>query len=53
MIEWGNTPVGSKASIYLTQVNAADVMSLAKQIYSTQQISIAMPTLYNVPLQMV
>jgi hypothetical protein len=41
MIEWGNTPVGSRASIYWPQVNATDVLTLAKQIYSTHQLSVA------------
>jgi hypothetical protein len=41
MIEWGNTPVGSRASIYWPQVNATDVLTLAEQIYSTHQLSVA------------
>jgi hypothetical protein len=38
MIEWGNTPVGSKATIYWPQVSASDVLALAKQFYSTHQL---------------
>jgi subtilase family serine protease len=41
MIEWGNTPVGSTANIYWPQVNAAEVLALAKQIYATHQLSAA------------
>jgi hypothetical protein len=39
MIEWGNTPVGSRASIYWPQVNATDVLTLGKHMYSTHQLS--------------
>jgi hypothetical protein len=39
MIDWGNTPIGSKASIYWPQVHSADVLALAKQLYSTHQLS--------------
>lgn len=35
MIDWGNTPVGSTASIYWPQLNSADVLALANQVYST------------------
>jgi hypothetical protein len=41
MIDWGNTPVGSTAYIYWPQVNAEEVLALAKQIYSTHQLSSA------------
>ncbi len=41
MIDWGNTPVGSSASIYWPQVRAADVLALAEKIYSTSQLSSA------------
>jgi hypothetical protein len=34
MIDWGDTPVGSVASIYWPGVAAADVLALAKQFYS-------------------
>ena len=39
MIEWGNTPNGSTASIYWPQVTAADVIQLASQRYATQLLS--------------
>jgi hypothetical protein len=39
MIDWGNTPLQSTASIYWPQVQAADVIKLAGQLYATQQLS--------------
>lgn len=36
MIDWGNTPVGSIASIYWPQANASDVLQLASQLYGSQ-----------------
>jgi hypothetical protein len=39
MIDWGNTPVGSIAEIYWPQVSAPSVLSLAKKLYSTHQLS--------------
>ena len=41
MIDWGDTPAGSVASIYWPAVNSADVLALAKQLYSTHQLSAA------------
>jgi len=41
MIAWGDTPVGSTASIYWPAVSSADVLALAKQFYSTHQLSTA------------
>ena len=41
MIDWGDTPVGSTASIYWPQVSATDVLALATQLYSTHQLSAA------------
>jgi len=43
MIDWGNTPVGSTANIYWPEVNSSAVLSLAKSLYSTQQLSAADP----------
>jgi hypothetical protein len=34
MIDWGTIPLGSVASLYWPQVNAADVINLARQFYS-------------------
>ena len=39
MIDWGNTPIGSVASIYWPAVAASDVLTLAKKLYSTNQLS--------------
>jgi murein tripeptide amidase MpaA len=35
MIDWGNTPHGSVASIYLPTVRAADVLALAARMYAS------------------
>jgi hypothetical protein len=43
MISWGNTPLGSTASIYWPAVASTDVLALAKQFYSTHQLSAADP----------
>jgi hypothetical protein len=39
MIDWGNTPVGSTASIYWPQVAATDVLATASAIYSSHRLS--------------
>ncbi|RDK03123.1 hypothetical protein [Paraburkholderia lacunae] len=39
MIDWGNTPVGSTASIYWPQVDAAKVLKLATRMYPVHQLS--------------
>jgi hypothetical protein len=41
MIDWGNTPVGATAYIFWPLVNASAVLSLAKKLYSTHQLSAA------------
>ncbi len=41
MIDWGNTPVGSTANIYWPQVHASEVLSLARQLYATHQLTAA------------
>lgn len=33
MVDWGNVPVGSVASIYWPQVNSQDVLDLAEKLY--------------------
>lgn len=38
MIDSGNTPVGATAHIFWPQVDASDVLSLAKKLYSTHQL---------------
>ena len=41
MIDWGNTPLKSTASIYWPQVNALDVLQLASRLYATHLLSAA------------
>ena len=40
-ITWGNVPAGSTASIYWPAVSASTVLGLAKELYSTHQLSAA------------
>ena len=40
MIDWGNAPVGSTCTVYWPAVQAADVISLAKKLYPTHQLSL-------------
>jgi hypothetical protein len=40
MIDWGQTPSGSRATIFWPQVLAQDVLDLADQIYGTHLISV-------------
>jgi hypothetical protein len=39
MIDWGNTPPGSIASIYWPQLNADDVLELAGRFYSSNPLT--------------
>ena len=39
VIDWGDVPVGSVASIYWPKVNAAEVIALASQFYPTNPLS--------------
>ena len=39
MIDWGNAPVWSTCTVYWPAVQAADVISLAKRLYPTHQLS--------------
>jgi hypothetical protein len=41
MIDWGNTPAGSSASIYWPQVDAADVVALATKLYGEHPLTAA------------
>jgi hypothetical protein len=41
MIDWGNVPVGSVASIYWPQVQATDVLNLADELYSYHALATA------------
>ncbi len=49
MIDWGNVPRGSVASIYLPAVAAADVLSLAARMYSTHHLSASDPHTLRCP----
>jgi hypothetical protein len=50
MIDWGNTPVGSTAHIYWPQVNATDVLTLAKKLYSHSELSASDPHTISCPV---
>lgn len=39
MIEWGNTPPGSTASVYLPAVDPDEVIALADQLYTTHRLT--------------
>ena len=39
MVDWGNAPPGSQASIYWPAVASSDVLALADKFYSTHQLS--------------
>jgi hypothetical protein len=39
MIDWGNTPAGSVASIYWPQLAAADVIALATKLYGVHSLT--------------
>ena len=41
MIDWGNTPVGSIASIFWPQVSSAQVLAIAAKLYPTHLLSAA------------
>jgi hypothetical protein len=41
MIDWGNTPLGSTASIYWPQVNVFEVLQLASRLYASHLLSAA------------
>jgi len=38
MIDWGNTPSGSSAQIYLPAVNVADVLAMATRMYTSHRL---------------
>jgi hypothetical protein len=38
MIDWGNTPVGHLASLYLPAVKADDILSLASRMYTSNHL---------------
>lgn len=40
IIDWGNTPVGSIATIYWPQVQALDVVRMARRLYGTDELTL-------------
>ena len=51
MIDWGNTPGGSLASIYWPQVDAADVVALATKLYGEHPLSAAEANTIRCPVE--
>ena len=49
MITWGNTPLGSVASIYLPAVASGDIISLADKVYVKHRLSAADPHTVQFP----
>ena len=49
MLDWGNLPDGSVASIYLPAVAAADVLALAAKMYPTHSLGAADPHTLRCP----
>jgi hypothetical protein len=39
MIEWGNTPAGAGASVFLPEVSAAEVLAIADRTYTSHRLS--------------
>ena len=50
MIDWGNTPARSTASIYWPQVLAADVITTASALYSSHQLTASDPHTIQCPV---
>ena len=50
MIDWGNTPANSTASIYWPQVLAADVIATASALYSSHQLTASDPHTIQCPV---
>lgn len=48
MIDWGNTPEGSIASIYWPQVDTSEVLALASRLYNTRLLSAPDPNTIQV-----
>jgi hypothetical protein len=38
MIDWGNTPAGSLASIYIPSLDAANILAMANRMYTTHRL---------------
>jgi hypothetical protein len=41
VIDWGNTPVGAKAEIYLPALSAADIVALADRRYAFHELKVS------------
>ena len=50
MIDWGNTPANSTASIYWPQVLAVDVIATASALYSSHQLTASDPHTIQCPV---
>lgn len=50
MIDWGNTPVGSTATIYWPQVDAVAVLALAGALYPAHRLTAADPHTLRCPV---
>jgi hypothetical protein len=51
MIDWGNTPAGSVASVYWPQVDAADVVALATKLYGEHPLTTAEANTVRCPVE--
>ena len=50
MIEWGNVPAGSVASLYWPQVHASDVLALAKTFYGVSPLGMSDANTIRIPI---
>ncbi|WP_426610805.1 hypothetical protein [Bradyrhizobium sp. McL0616] len=50
MIEWGNVPAGSVASLYWPQVHANDVLALARTFYGVSPLGISDANTIRIPI---
>jgi hypothetical protein len=50
MIEWGNVPAGSVASLYWPQVNASDVLALARSFYGVSPLGMSDANTIRIPI---
>ncbi len=50
MIEWGDVPTGSVASLYWPQVHASDVLALAKTFYGVSPLGMSDANTIRIPI---
>lgn len=50
MIDWGNVPHGSIATIYWPQADGSDVLRMASQLYAANQLTLADPHTVQCPV---